>query len=295
MLQESEARPLRLEALGDAGLTPLVGRARELGMLEDCWAQVLSGEEREKKKKKERMCAAGVGGRADGVERGASEPALMHALTRNRTVLAPFARLASTTMPLPVHRTLFRRRGRAPACRPPPRPPQLGQLENFFEQSGLPLDNALPHLCNMLSIPPDPGRTFPDLPPDQQKKETLLAPTSEQTSHSQTAQARVEEIRAFRQKIPNFVFPTSKGDGRKLVSAATVPPQFIELTAVAVKNSAALVRGGSPDPDALRDLIAYADAYGPVADESRRSRTSSATASRRRGTRRGVMRSRPTP
>jgi len=92
-------------------------------------------------------------------------------------------------------------------------------------------------------------------------------PTSEPTSHTQTAQARVEEIRAMRQKIPNFVFPTSKGDGRKLVSAATVPPQFIELTAVAVKNSVALVRGGSPDPDALRDLIAFADAYGPVADE----------------------------
>jgi hypothetical protein len=71
----------------------------------------------------------------------------------------------------------------------------------------------------------------------------------------------------MRQKIPNFVFPTTKGASQRLVSASSVPPEFIELTAVAVKNSPALVRGGSPDPDALRDLIAFADAYGPVADE----------------------------
>jgi len=91
--------------------------------------------------------------------------------------------------------------------------------------------------------------------------------TTEQSSHIQNAQARVEEIRAMRQKIPNFVFPTAKGERRRLVSAATVPPQFIELAAVAVKNSAALVRGGSPDPDVLRDLLAFAEAYEPLADE----------------------------
>jgi len=94
-----------------------------------------------------------------------------------------------------------------------------------------------------------------------------MATTTEQTSHTQTAQARVEEIRAMRQKIPNFVFPTVKGASQRLANASSVPPQFIELTAVAVKNSPALVRGGSPDPDALRDLMAFADAYGPVADE----------------------------
>jgi hypothetical protein len=91
--------------------------------------------------------------------------------------------------------------------------------------------------------------------------------SNEQSTHSQNAQACVEEIRAMRQKIPNFVFPTSKGDTRKLVSAASVPAPFIELTAVAMKNNAALVRGGSADPDVLRDLLAYADAYGPLADE----------------------------
>src|SRR6476659_8600285 len=65
VLQESEARS-RLEALGDAGLTPLVGRARELGMLEDCWAQVFSGDGR----------AVLVSGEA-----GIGKSRLVHALT----------------------------------------------------------------------------------------------------------------------------------------------------------------------------------------------------------------------
>jgi hypothetical protein len=87
------------------------------------------------------------------------------------------------------------------------------------------------------------------------------------TSHSDIAQARVEEVRAMRQRIPDLVIPDSKGASRKLVSAATVPPQFIELTAVAVKNSEALVRKGGADPAQLRDLMSYAEAYEPLADE----------------------------
>ena len=84
--------------------------------------------------------------------------------------------------------------------------------------------------------------------------------------HTQAAQARVEELRAMRLVIPNFVIPTLKGGARPLTSAASVPAEFVELTVVAVRNSAALVRG-SADPDVVRDLLSYADAYGPVADE----------------------------
>jgi hypothetical protein len=91
--------------------------------------------------------------------------------------------------------------------------------------------------------------------------------TPEQNSHTEAAQARVTEIRAMRLTIPNFVFPTSKGSGRRLTNAASVPPEFVELTAVAVKNNAALVRGGGVDPDQMRDLLNYAEAYGPLADE----------------------------
>src|ERR1700682_4823866 len=71
----------------------------------------------------------------------------------------------------------------------------------------------------------------------------------------------------MRGQIPNFVVPTTKGANRQLVSAGSLPPQFIELTAVAVKNSAALTRGGGADPAVTRDQTSYADAFGPVADE----------------------------
>ena len=87
------------------------------------------------------------------------------------------------------------------------------------------------------------------------------------TIHSDAAQARVEEIRAMRRQIPNFVIPSSKDEGRRLSKAASVPQQFIELTAVVVKNSPALVRGGGPDPLQTRDLMSFAEAYEPVADE----------------------------
>ncbi len=85
--------------------------------------------------------------------------------------------------------------------------------------------------------------------------------------HSDAAQARLEEIRAMRQQIPNFVIPVNPGERRKLARAAAVSPQFIELTTVLVKNSPALARGGGLDPAQLRDLMSFAEAYEPLADE----------------------------
>jgi hypothetical protein len=71
----------------------------------------------------------------------------------------------------------------------------------------------------------------------------------------------------MRQRIPNFVIPESSNAGRRLASVASLPRQFIELAAVAVKNSAMLVRGSGADPVQLRDLISFAEAYAPLADE----------------------------
>ncbi len=92
-------------------------------------------------------------------------------------------------------------------------------------------------------------------------------PVTPEPSHTDAAQALVGDVRAMRDRIPNFVIPDSKGASRKLVRAATVPPPFIELTAVAVKNSDRLTRGGGADPAKLRNLMSFADAYEPVADE----------------------------
>ncbi len=87
------------------------------------------------------------------------------------------------------------------------------------------------------------------------------------SSYSDGAQAFVEQLRAMRETIPHFAIPTLKNGRRTLNSLASVPTVFIELTAMARTNSVSLVRGGATTPAETRDLIAYGDAYNPVADE----------------------------
>jgi hypothetical protein len=92
-------------------------------------------------------------------------------------------------------------------------------------------------------------------------------PVVPEQSHTDSAQARIEEIRTMREKIPNLVIPTSKKAGRQLTNTASVPKVFVELTTVAVKNNATLVRPAGQDLAQDRDLASFADAYAPVADE----------------------------
>lgn len=92
--------------------------------------------------------------------------------------------------------------------------------------------------------------------------------TTVNVSHTEAAQGTIEKIRALRQEIPNLVIPQPKQDGRQLASAASVPPQFVEMSASAMTNSSALVNGASETPDAVRDLINYAEAYTVVAEEA---------------------------
>jgi hypothetical protein len=80
-------------------------------------------------------------------------------------------------------------------------------------------------------------------------------------------QVRIDEIRAMRQKIPNFTIPESKRAKRQIAPVASLPPAFIERAAVAITNSASLVRAGATDPDRIRDLMSYADAYELLAVE----------------------------
>jgi hypothetical protein len=94
------------------------------------------------------------------------------------------------------------------------------------------------------------------------------ATTAAPTNHTDAAQALIEKIRAMREEIPNFVFPTSKAERQRLARAASVPPEFIELTAVAVTNSKPLVRGGDADPAQTRNQLSMGDAFLPVADEA---------------------------
>ena len=92
-------------------------------------------------------------------------------------------------------------------------------------------------------------------------------PITPEQSHVDSALERIQEIRAMRQKIPNLVIPASKGAGRRLVRTASVPKEFVELTAVAVKTNATLERPVGQNLAKDRELTSYAEAYDPVADE----------------------------
>lgn len=87
------------------------------------------------------------------------------------------------------------------------------------------------------------------------------------TVYAAAAQERVQELRRWREMIPHFVMPTSTDETQRLSAAASVSAEFIELTNVAVANQPALVRNDGATPAEVRDLVSYADAYGPLADE----------------------------
>jgi len=96
---------------------------------------------------------------------------------------------------------------------------------------------------------------------------TTVDITETPMSHADAAQQRMEELHRWRERIPNFVMPESTGETQRLSSAASVSPEFIELTNVAVANESALVINDGRTPAQVRDLLRYADAYSPLADE----------------------------
>ena len=90
--------------------------------------------------------------------------------------------------------------------------------------------------------------------------------TTTNETYRDGAQTLIAQIRALREQVPKLQIPEPGRTRRNLASAASVPPEFIELASVTVRNSAALVRAGA-DPEQARDLMSYAEAYSPVADE----------------------------
>lgn len=97
--------------------------------------------------------------------------------------------------------------------------------------------------------------------------ESEVVPNAVPNVHAEMAQQRVVELRQWREQIPRFAIPEAADATRKLSSAASVSPVFVELTNVAVANQASLVRGDGTSPAEVRDLMAYSDAYVPLADE----------------------------
>ncbi|HEX6083081.1 MAG TPA: hypothetical protein VF266_01055 [Thermoanaerobaculia bacterium] len=99
------------------------------------------------------------------------------------------------------------------------------------------------------------------------EKEDVVVPVTVQNNHTEAAQLRVEELRKWREQIPRFAIPETSDATQRLSQAASVSPEFIELTNIAVANQTALVRADGTPPAEIRDLVAYADAYVPLADE----------------------------
>jgi hypothetical protein len=98
-------------------------------------------------------------------------------------------------------------------------------------------------------------------------KDDVLVPITVPNNHTEAAQLRVEELRKWREQIPRFAVPETADATRRLSQAASISPVFIELTNIAVANQTALVRADGTPPAEIRDLVAYADAYVPLADE----------------------------
>jgi TOMM system kinase/cyclase fusion protein len=164
VLSESTARS-RLEAAGGAGLTPLVGRDQEVGLLLERWAQVkdgvgqvvlLSGEAGIGKSRLVQVLTAQV----------ASEPQAWLTPCQcspyyQNSALYPLIDL--------LERVALRfEREESPEQR-------LRKLEGFVVQYGLPLAEAVPLFAALLSIPLGADYAPLAVSPEQQKQRTLHA------------------------------------------------------------------------------------------------------------------------
>jgi hypothetical protein len=99
------------------------------------------------------------------------------------------------------------------------------------------------------------------------KNLTTQATPPEVSVRTAAAQALINKVRALREEVPDFTFPEFAGDARALTGAAGVPPAFIERSLVATANSPTLARPNALDPAVSRDMLKFAEAFTPVADE----------------------------
>jgi hypothetical protein len=87
------------------------------------------------------------------------------------------------------------------------------------------------------------------------------------TTYTETAQECIQSLGVWQQKIPRISSPPDGDATRRLAPAASVSPEFVELTNIAVSNHKPLVRAESVTPEESRDLMAYANAFDPLADQ----------------------------
>jgi TOMM system kinase/cyclase fusion protein len=164
VLYESMARS-RLEAIGTTGLTPLVGREQEIGLLRERWAQVKEG--------------VGQVVLLSG-EAGIGKSRLVQVLTEH-VAAEPQAWLTPCqcspyhqhTALYPMIELLERVALRFEREESPPQ--KLSKLEGFLVQHGLLLAEAVPLFAALLSLPLPADYAPLTMSPEQQKQQTLHA------------------------------------------------------------------------------------------------------------------------
>jgi predicted ATPase len=164
VLYESTARS-RLEAVGSAGLTPLVGREQEVGLLLERWAQVKDG-------LGQVVLLSG--------EAGIGKSRLVQVL-KEQVATEPQAWLTpcqcssyyQNTALYPMIDLLERVALRFDREETPQQ--KLSKLEGFVVQHGLPLIEAVPLFAALLSLPLAAEYAPLTVSPEQQKQKTLHA------------------------------------------------------------------------------------------------------------------------
>ena len=164
VLYEQMARS-RLEAAGRAGLTPLVGRAQEIGVLRERWAQVKDGVGQV-------ILLSG--------EAGIGKSRLVQVLT-DQVAREPQAWLTPCQCsPYYQHTALYPwiellERVALRFAREESPPQKVRKLEGFLMQYGLPLAETVPLFATLLSLPLPAEYAPLTLAPEQQKQQTLHA------------------------------------------------------------------------------------------------------------------------
>jgi class 3 adenylate cyclase len=164
VLYESTARS-RLEAAGSGGLTPLVGREQEIGLLRERWAQVKEGSDQ----------VVLLGGEA-----GIGKSRLVQVLTELVATESQAWLTPCQCSPYHQHSALYPwidllervvlrfEREEAPAQK-------LRKLEGFVVQYGLFLAEAVPLFAALLSLPLPADYAPLTVSPERQKQQTLQA------------------------------------------------------------------------------------------------------------------------
>jgi len=86
-------------------------------------------------------------------------------------------------------------------------------------------------------------------------------------SHTEAAQARIEEIHAMRNQIPDLDVEAPQLTRREMATVVSVPPEFIEAATNSRSLTPELLHGTPVPPETVRDLMSFATAYDTVADQ----------------------------